>query len=66
MPSLFRFLTILALLGALGWGAVYGLAVGVKPTPREIIVPVDLPADALAPPAATPTPTPASTAKPAS
>jgi hypothetical protein len=64
MPSLFRFLTILAVLGALGWGLVYGLAFGVRPTPREIVVPVELPAEALVPP--TPAPEPPSASKPAS
>jgi hypothetical protein len=46
MPSLFRFLTILAVIGAIGWAILYALAVGVSPTPREIFVPVPIPEQA--------------------
>jgi len=38
MPSLFRFLTIVGLLGGLGYGALYWLAHVIEPKPREIIV----------------------------
>lgn len=40
MPSLFRFLTIVAVLGAVGYGAIFGLANFVDPTPREMTVTV--------------------------
>lgn len=40
MPSLFRFLTILAILGAIGYGAIYALANFVEPKPREVTVTV--------------------------
>lgn len=40
MPSLFRLLIVLGILGGLGYGAVYMLAHVVEPHPREIIVPV--------------------------
>ena len=42
MPSLLRFLTILAVLGGLGFGAVYALATFVKPATREMVTPVPL------------------------
>ena len=38
MPSLFRFLIFLGLIGGLGYGAVFSLANFVKYQPREIIV----------------------------
>jgi hypothetical protein len=38
MPSLFRFLAIVALLAAATYGGVYALAHLVQPTPREITV----------------------------
>ncbi|MDR6303540.1 hypothetical protein GGQ85_001230 [Nitrobacter vulgaris] len=38
MPSLFRFLTIVAALGAIGYGVIFGLANFVDPTPREMAV----------------------------
>ena len=38
MPSLIRFLFILCLLGAIGYGGVYALATFVEPNPREITV----------------------------
>ena len=40
MPSLFRFLTIVAALGAIGYGVIFWLANFVDPTPREITVTV--------------------------
>jgi hypothetical protein len=40
MPSLFRFLTIVAVLGAIGYGVIFGLANFVDPTPREMTVTV--------------------------
>ena len=40
MPSLFRFLVFLGLLGGLAYGAVFSLATFVKYQPREIIVTV--------------------------
>lgn len=40
MPSLFRFLVFVGLIGALGYGAVFSLATFVKTQPREIIVTV--------------------------
>ena len=40
MPSLFRFLVFLGLLGGLVYGAVFSLATFVKYQPREIIVTV--------------------------
>ncbi|HZS63758.1 MAG TPA: histidine kinase [Xanthobacteraceae bacterium] len=36
MPSLFRFLVIIGILGGLVYGAIFSLARFVKPTPREI------------------------------
>jgi hypothetical protein len=40
VPSLFRFLLILGLLGGLAYGAIYSLATWVEPKPREITVTV--------------------------
>jgi hypothetical protein len=40
MPSLFRFLIFVGLLGGLGYGAVFVLATFVQSKPREIIVTV--------------------------
>jgi hypothetical protein len=45
MPSLFRFLTVVGLLGGLAYGGVYWLAKFVEPQPREIVV--TIPADKL-------------------
>lgn len=36
MPSLFRFLLILAILGGLGYGAMFALATFVELKPRDI------------------------------
>ncbi len=38
MPSLFRFLVFLGLLGGLAYGSVFSLANFVKLKPREIVV----------------------------
>jgi hypothetical protein len=38
MPSLLRFLTVIAVLGALIYGGLYSLAHFVEPKPREITV----------------------------
>ncbi|QDM18981.1 histidine kinase [Tardiphaga sp. vice352] len=38
MPSLFRFLTIVALIGGLVYGVVFALANFVNPGPREMTV----------------------------
>ena len=38
MPSLFRFLVVVGLLGGLAYGAVFSLAHFVNPKPREITV----------------------------
>jgi hypothetical protein len=38
MPSLFRFLTVLAIIGAIVYGAIYALANFVNPKPREMTV----------------------------
>jgi hypothetical protein len=38
MPSLFRFLLVVAILGAAVYGGVYALAHFVQPKPREITV----------------------------
>jgi hypothetical protein len=38
MPSLFRFLLVLGLLGGLGYAAVFSLATFIEPKPREITV----------------------------
>jgi hypothetical protein len=40
MPSLFRFLVVVGLLGALAYGAVFSLATFVQYKPREIVVTV--------------------------
>jgi hypothetical protein len=38
VPTLFRFLAVLAVLGAIVAGAMFGLATFVEPTPREMSV----------------------------
>ena len=38
MPTLFRFLTVVAIIAAVGYGALYALANFVNPKPREITV----------------------------
>jgi hypothetical protein len=38
MPSLFRFLLVVGLLGGLAYGGVYSLARFVEPQPREIVI----------------------------
>lgn len=38
MPSLVRFLFIIGLLAAIGYGAVYGLATFVEPNQRDMTV----------------------------
>lgn len=38
MPSLFRLLTILAIIGGIVYGAIVALATLVEPTPREMSV----------------------------
>ena len=38
MPSLFRFLTVVAIICGIVYGVVYALANFVHPQPREIIV----------------------------
>ena len=40
MPSLFRFLLLLGLLGGLAYGGMFSLAKFVTPKPREITVTV--------------------------
>ncbi|MXQ11305.1 histidine kinase [Microvirga makkahensis] len=40
MPTLFRFLLVVAILAGLGFAAMYALATLVNPEPREITVPV--------------------------
>lgn len=40
MPSLFRFMMVVGLLGGLGYGAVFVLATFVQSKPREIVVTV--------------------------
>ena len=40
MPTLFRFLLVVAVLAGLGFAAMFALATFVKPDPREITVPV--------------------------
>jgi len=40
MPSLFRFLVLLGLLGGLAYGTVFSLANFIKLKPREIVVTV--------------------------
>jgi hypothetical protein len=43
MPSLFRFLTVVAVLGGIVYGVIFALANFVTPTPREMTV--TIPAD---------------------
>ncbi len=43
MPSLFRFLMVLAVIGGIVYGAIFALANFVKPKPREMTV--TIPAD---------------------
>jgi hypothetical protein len=43
MPSLFRFLTAIAIIGGVGYGLIFALANFVHPKPREITV--TIPAD---------------------
>jgi hypothetical protein len=38
MPSLFRFLTVVAIIGAIGYGIIFALANFVNPKPREMTV----------------------------
>ncbi|HEY8332595.1 histidine kinase [Rhodopseudomonas sp. P2A-2r] len=38
MPSLFRFLTVVAVIGGIGYAAIYALANFVTPKPREMTV----------------------------
>ena len=38
MPSLFRFLTVVAIIAAVFYGAIYALANFVNPKPREMTV----------------------------
>jgi hypothetical protein len=40
LPTLFRFLLVVAVLAGLGFAAVFALATFVHPDPREITVPV--------------------------
>lgn len=40
MPTLFRFLIVVAVLAGLGFAAMFALAYLVQPQPREITVPV--------------------------
>jgi hypothetical protein len=40
MPSLFRFLVIVAILGGIVYAAIFSLARFVQPTPREITITV--------------------------
>jgi hypothetical protein len=40
VPTLFRFLLVVAILAGLGFAAMFALATFVKPDPREITVPV--------------------------
>ncbi len=41
MPTLFRFLFILALIGGAGFAVVAGFALLVEPQPREMVIPVN-------------------------
>jgi hypothetical protein len=43
MPSLFRFLLVVGIIGGIGYGIIFALATFVNPKPREITVTV--PAD---------------------
>jgi xanthosine utilization system XapX-like protein len=38
MPSLFRFLTVVAIIAGVAYGAIYALANFVNPKPREMTV----------------------------
>ena len=38
MPTLFRFLAVLAVIGGIGFAAMFALATFVQPEPREITV----------------------------
>lgn len=38
MPSLFRFLTVVAVIGGVIYGGIYALANFVNPKPREMII----------------------------
>jgi hypothetical protein len=40
VPTLFRFLLVVAILAGLGFAAMFALATFVDPAPREITVPV--------------------------
>jgi hypothetical protein len=40
LPTLFRFLLVVAVLAGLGFAAMFALATFVQPDPREITVPV--------------------------
>ncbi|HSR78463.1 MAG TPA: histidine kinase [Xanthobacteraceae bacterium] len=40
MPSLFRFLLVIGIIGGLGYGVIFALATFVNPQPREITVTV--------------------------
>ena len=40
MPTLFRFLLVIAVLAALGFAAMFSLATMVDPEPREISTPI--------------------------
>ena len=43
MPSLFRFLTVVAVIGGVVYGVIFALANSVNPKPREMTV--TIPAD---------------------
>ena len=49
MPTLFRFLLVVAVLAGLGFAAMFALATFVEPEPREITVPVPPAAPASSP-----------------
>jgi len=40
MPSLFRFLLVIGIIGGLGYGVIFALATFVNPKPREMTVTV--------------------------
>ena len=40
MPTLFRFLLVIAVLAGLGFAAMFALATLVEPEPREMTVPI--------------------------